>query len=490
MVEDSAAQGSELLFAYNFAERRSLVMKTQDVWRYGFLGFGLVWPCFSLASGLLGSAQAGAQEVLSSSFMFPFGSIISAILIAFVGDRVFPLSKRRSLAVLVAGVAITACFAIWLLGDVREPSLLFFSCVLYFVLGAALAYFNCAWLELYSRLPPYDAALYLCLSHFLTALCGFIPILLLSFLMERMLVVIALIFATVYLYCRCCIWIDSGCLARGERVEREWSFPVKPVVLVALFASASVIPRVGISGDYSNYARLGVVAISVALFVLFKVQRSRVKLEYIIEISLWCMIAALLCRILGFAWTSMAAMLFANIGYAIFYIITYLMLCRLSFRFGVNPLLLFGSTFAAIRGAQWLAGVVGNWSYAVSENAFLLLCAVALLVLLAGFLASMGLRSNVETWGMKPKDRENDIANKLPLEVLSDTCARIARAHNLTRREEEMLLFLAQGSTFADIESALTISHATVKSHVQHTYEKCGVHSKSDLVAFVKSYDG
>lgn len=186
----------------------------------------------------------------------------------------------------------------------------------------------------------------------------------------------------------------------------------------------------------------------------------------------------------------MAAMLFANIGYAIFYIITYLMLCRLSFRFGVNPLLLFGSTFAAIRGAQWLAGVVGNWSYAVSENTFLLLCAVALLVLLAGFLASMGLRSNVETWGMKPKDRENDIANKLPLEVLSDTCARIARAHNLTRREEEMLLFLAQGSTFADIESALTISHATVKSHVQHTYEKCGVHSKSDLVAFVKSYDG
>ena len=55
----------------------------------------------------------------------------------------------------------------------------------------------------------------------------------------------------------------------------------------------------------------------------------------------------------------------------------------------------------------------------------------------------------------------------------------------LTDREKEILVLLAQGLTLARLCEAANISMATAKSHVYHIYQKMDVHSRKELAAVV-----
>lgn len=70
---------------------------------------------------------------------------------------------------------------------------------------------------------------------------------------------------------------------------------------------------------------------------------------------------------------------------------------------------------------------------------------------------------------------------------LDATCARLARAYDLTRREEDVLRLLMEGCTFAEAADELTVSLNTVKSHVRRIYAKMGVGGKADLLEKVSS---
>ena len=53
----------------------------------------------------------------------------------------------------------------------------------------------------------------------------------------------------------------------------------------------------------------------------------------------------------------------------------------------------------------------------------------------------------------------------------------------LTRREKEILEWLAQGKIYKEIGKELNIAGETVRKHVYHIYEKLHVNSKSEAVA-------
>jgi PAS domain S-box-containing protein len=53
----------------------------------------------------------------------------------------------------------------------------------------------------------------------------------------------------------------------------------------------------------------------------------------------------------------------------------------------------------------------------------------------------------------------------------------------LTRREREILAMLATDSNLHEIAVALSVSHVTVRNHVQHILAKLGVHSTLEAVA-------
>jgi DNA-binding CsgD family transcriptional regulator len=50
----------------------------------------------------------------------------------------------------------------------------------------------------------------------------------------------------------------------------------------------------------------------------------------------------------------------------------------------------------------------------------------------------------------------------------------------LTRREVEVLAWVATGKTNAQVAEVLSIAPATVKKHLEHIYEKLGVSSRTD----------
>ncbi|MDR1184970.1 MAG: LuxR C-terminal-related transcriptional regulator, partial [Coriobacteriales bacterium] len=61
----------------------------------------------------------------------------------------------------------------------------------------------------------------------------------------------------------------------------------------------------------------------------------------------------------------------------------------------------------------------------------------------------------------------------------------ITTEYNLTNRQAEVLLLLIQGKRVRDIEKTLIISNGTARAHVRGVYEKCGVHSRSELMSLV-----
>lgn len=65
---------------------------------------------------------------------------------------------------------------------------------------------------------------------------------------------------------------------------------------------------------------------------------------------------------------------------------------------------------------------------------------------------------------------------------LDSRCAQLARAYDLTRREEDVLRLLMEGMTFVQVADELVVSLNTIKSHVRRIYAKLGVSGKQDLL--------
>jgi DNA-binding NarL/FixJ family response regulator len=67
------------------------------------------------------------------------------------------------------------------------------------------------------------------------------------------------------------------------------------------------------------------------------------------------------------------------------------------------------------------------------------------------------------------------VVKDLPADPSSDT-------GDLSRREREILQFLAEGKTEAEIAADLVLSPKTVATHIQNTLRKLGVHSRTQAV--------
>ena len=65
-------------------------------------------------------------------------------------------------------------------------------------------------------------------------------------------------------------------------------------------------------------------------------------------------------------------------------------------------------------------------------------------------------------------------------------CETVANTFLLSRRETEILFFLAKDHNAAYIQEKLYISEGTAKTHIRHIYRKCDVHNQQDLMRMVE----
>jgi|GEM_PF-2483808 len=68
---------------------------------------------------------------------------------------------------------------------------------------------------------------------------------------------------------------------------------------------------------------------------------------------------------------------------------------------------------------------------------------------------------------------------------VASACAVLAERYHLSRREEDVLLLLAQGMVARDVAETLVISNSTAKTHMRNLYAKMDVHSQTELVLMI-----
>lgn len=66
-------------------------------------------------------------------------------------------------------------------------------------------------------------------------------------------------------------------------------------------------------------------------------------------------------------------------------------------------------------------------------------------------------------------------------------CDRAALEYRLTKREREILSYLAQGYSLPYIRNELYVSQSTIDTHVSHIYKKMDIHSKEDLITYIRN---
>jgi DNA-binding NarL/FixJ family response regulator len=80
-------------------------------------------------------------------------------------------------------------------------------------------------------------------------------------------------------------------------------------------------------------------------------------------------------------------------------------------------------------------------------------------------------------------DGEVVIPHELLPQVVSSLRRPVRRVgDDMTRRESELLAYLAQGLSLVDIAAAMSISLNTARNHTQRVIEKLGAHSKLEAV--------
>ena len=67
--------------------------------------------------------------------------------------------------------------------------------------------------------------------------------------------------------------------------------------------------------------------------------------------------------------------------------------------------------------------------------------------------------------------------------------ATIAEDYALTRREAEVLPYLARGRSAKIIAEALFVSESTVRTHIRRILEKTDLHSKQQVIDLIERYE-
>ena len=68
----------------------------------------------------------------------------------------------------------------------------------------------------------------------------------------------------------------------------------------------------------------------------------------------------------------------------------------------------------------------------------------------------------------------------------TNRCEEIANCYLLSRRETEVLFFLAKNYNASYIQEKLCISRSTAKTHIAHIYRKLDIHTQNELIHMVE----
>ena len=86
-----------------------------------------------------------------------------------------------------------------------------------------------------------------------------------------------------------------------------------------------------------------------------------------------------------------------------------------------------------------------------------------------------------------PTAAERDEVEQRTGQPLDSRLQKVAQTCGLTAGETEIFMLWATGHGSKYIQDSLVISASTVKTHVRHIYDKCGVHNRAEIIDLLEN---
>lgn len=137
-----------------------------------------------------------------------------------------------------------------------------------------------------------------------------------------------------------------------------------------------------------------------------------------------------------------------------------------------------------------VATVLGAWGV-LSKNlgvaAFPVAILVALYILTMSYVAIQNHKRFSKKGSSKSAAEEEDNTTATIIDEVSQRSSVLAKQHQLTAREAEILVLMAKGRDVPSIAKMLFISENTVRSHSKGVYRKLDVHNKQELLDLLET---
>ncbi len=433
----------------------------------GALGLGLtVNELFDLACGVVYLVMAGLfLRKRSSPLMYP-GAVVVAYLL------------------LVAGTgALLVCHA----GGVAALGIVFA-----LLSGVGFAYVGLAWTCLYVSFGPVRAILYTCVTQIcgeaLTfALKGYEPPYLYGALIALPLAALGCWLTSIRRYANV-VTKDAVPAREGPTAG---PFMWRPMLFLAsfTFAYSAIDSSVGILNDYPG--KFLYVALPTLVVIWLTLWPGKFSLSLLCKVMCPLMVCSLLLP-LGFPDIPIAvSSTLVGLCYNASQLISTFVVARLAHDWRLSSAWLTGS----VQSAQYLSRFAGDVSTRLAASAagalpvsavgglpvsLLVTAAVAVVIAVTTLITMKGLNTGLGVINRVGSDAGNAEGAIAGNELLG-CVLRIGELHGLTAREQEILYLLAQQKSVEDIAAETLIACGTVKAHIQHIYQKTGVHKRAEL---------
>ncbi|WP_325063575.1 helix-turn-helix transcriptional regulator [Arabiibacter massiliensis] len=278
------------------------------------------------------------------------------------------------------------------------------------------------------------------------------------------------------------------------------------LVLSCLFGFVWQMTVISVDSAYEAH-RLPLVAnVAAALALIGLVLFARRRIDLALTFKVIVPILVVLFALMPVFWTTNPVELNVVMSacYGVFDVIIWYMVTSTAYDLAVSGFVVGG----IVRGVSIIARLVGiGIGYVVMlipESPSLLVIgvsvgAVYVLAMLAllhharhrfSFLHFGGARAKEEELAAAPAEpkEEPPPVPEAAAEPDGDVLDQIAGYYGLTRREAEVLPYLARGRSAKVIAEALFVSESTVRTHTRRILEKTALHSKQDLIDLIERY--
>lgn len=276
-------------------------------------------------------------------------------------------------------------------------------------------------------------------------------------------------------------------------LRRDLRFPFVCAAFFFAFAYGLSQDKVHISSNIISYGIAGAI---IVVFVL--AFREKTSIHSLFKMAFPLVFVGLVLGMLLNLGSAFASSMVVNVGYALMTALLTMVLADRRARFGLSLLWSLGIVRAVLTAGVFLGARASAFVLeASSQDAFAL--KVLVVAALAALVVSAWLwtRDSRPNWSdlmiskldeqrleadAKAEDRAKADAVK---EEIKRRCEGLAEEFKLSRRECEVLGYLALGWSAPRIEAELCISNNTVKTHIKHIYAKLGVHSRDEVKVLV-----